>query len=147
MKRDFPITSENRQRAKTINHKFQLAERQKVLDEVTSNKKQKHDAEMLAIQKILDSNIECEDMVLNNYNTDSNVETTDVGVVDKLEHFVDKSFKVEHLKAFIHCRSFTTSTIPKGKGHPKKGTLEFANAGFIFLKFNFSFTLKQSKSC
>ena len=84
---------------------------------------------MLAIQKILDSNIECEDILLNNYNTDGNVETTDVGVVDKLEHFVDKDIKVEHLKAFIHCRNFPTPSIPKGKGHPKKGNLEFAKAG------------------
>ena len=51
--RDFAITSENRQRAKTVNHPAQQKERQDIVDALAKKKEGDHSVEMIARKETL----------------------------------------------------------------------------------------------
>jgi len=128
VRRDFCITSEHRHRAKTVNHLYQQIERQKILEAANNSKQQKHSTEMAKRQTTLQANSKCEELVLQAYLIDGNIESTSVAVA-ALQHFADKGINANMLKAFIHARKFASSEKDKGYKFPNKKTLQDAENG------------------
>jgi hypothetical protein len=128
--RNFPITSESRQRAKTLSHDVQKQEREEVLASLENEKVRKQNAENVARHKLLDDNKECEDRIRYLYMCRTDDDDLTKFEDAKIEDFAHASIPAELVKAFVHVREFKTSSKAASYGKwPNKGTPAEADRG------------------
>ena len=125
VRHNFPITSEHRQRSKTLNHAVQIMERQRVVDAKEAIMKQKCKVECCSRKKILENNALLMSKIFEAYKSIHPHKNVTTLVDVSLHGFAHKLINATMLKAFIPCQKFRTSKATGG-WVPKRTALEAA---------------------